>query len=233
MAIITHLISIVLSGIAFVLGLSSNMFGLFSDPNKAQFASFMVAILIIIIGDQLASFLNARGALNQFSNTVTNCLRQIPHMNSIEEFSSSDNAMKYIASRIPDCRSILNTKISKDSIEPRQDVSVIYTKMLKKALKNGLSYRDIISPGFENYSTELHQYSQECIGNYDYFIQNHVSSSFLNFIVMHFKDENIEPELIIGWATSPIMGTDQKAFKVRDKRIINYFTTYHHSLSVK
>lgn len=232
MALIIYIISIALSGIALFLGLSSNMFGLFKNPTSAQFASFATGIFIIIIGDRLASFLHDRDLLNKFSEKVMVCFRRVPHMNVIEEFTTSDDAMNYVASRIPDCRSILNTKISKDSIEPRRDVSLIYTKVLKKALKNGLSYRDIISPGFESYSNDLRQHSNECNGTYDYCIQKDISSSFLNFIVLHFKDDNAEPELIIGWATSSIMGTDHKAFKIKDQRIINYFAMYHQSLSV-
>lgn len=222
-----YIITIILSGLALFMSLSNNMFGLFNDPTHVQFASFAAAILIIFIGDRLASLLSKSNLLQNLSQMLSDKLNEVPQINVIKEFATSDDALKYIASRVQDSKVILNTKISKEAIPPRQDIGLLFTNAIKKALKNGLVYRDIISPGFEEYSKELKQYSVKCNGNYEYRIQEGISSSFLNFIILDYGDEE---ELVFGWATSSFMGTEQKAFKLRDKRLITYFKDYHHSL---
>ena len=223
-----YIITIILSVLALFFSLSKNMFGLFDDPTHVQFASFAMALLIIFIGDRLASLLSGHTLLENISQMINDKFNKVPHINVIKEFSTSDDAMKYIASRVQDCKVILNTKISKEAIQPRRDIGLLYMNAVKKALKNGLVYRDIISPGFENYSEELKEYSVKCDGNYEYRLQESTSSSFLNFIILDFGDEE---ELVLGWATSFYMGPAQKAFKIKDKRIISYFKGYHHSLA--
>jgi hypothetical protein len=43
-------------------------------------------------------------------------------------------------------------------------------------------------------------------------------------------DFDSEEELLFGWANSTYMGSEQKAYLVRDKRVIGYFKQYHQSL---
>lgn len=232
MSLIIYLISIALSGVALFLGLSNDMFGVFkNDPSKVQFASFAVALIIIVVGDRLATFHNAKVQRKKFTDIVTGNFKQVPHLYVIEE-TGPKRAMRYIAKQMSDCSSIVNTKISHDSFEPDFNVRDIYNKELMKALKNGLSYDEVISTGFVKCSLKLHEHSNKCNGKYRYRVQEQVPSSFLNFCVLHFKDENIGPELLIGWATSNALSHKDKVYKIRDVRIVEYFTTYFESLTL-
>lgn len=238
MVLIVYIITIILTGVALFVGLSSNMFGLFDNQTKIQFASFASSVLILLIGDRLATLLSNRNLIQDHAQIIDNKIQdhalnidnkfsEIPQINVIKEFATSDDALLYLANRIQDSKVIMNTKISKEVIQYRQDVGSLFNSAIKKALKNGLIYRDLISPGFEDSSEKLKQYSDNCNGTYEYQIQDEITSSFLNFIILDYGDEE---ELVFGWATSVYMGMEQKAYKVRDKRVISYFKDYHRSL---
>ncbi len=240
MALMTYLITICISIGALLVSLDQKMFGFFQESFQIQAASFSITFLVIFIGDRIAVLISRKDQIRNIRNlfilehskTVTEiskCFMGLPQYNLIVQFDTSDMAMEYATSKISKCKTVYNTKISKDAIPVKAKIGDSYVDEIKKGLKNGLVVNDIVSLGFEAQCKELTEYAKEHPGVYSYRIQNESSSAFLNFILLDFGNNK---ELIIGWATCSFWGTEQKAFKIRDERLISYFTEYHISLRV-
>lgn len=197
-------------------------------PNEiavANFVSFGLAVIIVLIGDRVA---NA-----QREKTVIKKLRgdflKIPSVDIIRVFPDCDIALEYITARLPEARVVHNTKISQNLIESNSpnNASERFHRALKAALKsrNGIVIVDVISDVFSDYGKSMETFSQPVAGTYHCTRRTIDVPSFLNFTILDFGDE--QKELIFGWATSPANWPNQKAFKVQDKRVIEYFLEYH------
>ena len=221
--IIIYLVTLILSGAAFVAGLSTNFFSLVPTGQPAQLASALVSILIIVLGDRFA----ASQKQKQFHQNLISLTMRLPNVDLIKEFTDSNEALLYITNRLPEAMTVLNTKISRVPIEPRPDIKRRYVAAIKKGLRKDLVYKDVISSCFQPYSKDLAVYSEDHPGRYQYEILDVGAPCFLNFTILDYGDEK---DLVVGWAVSAKIGVEQRAYKIRDNRIIEYFTQYHTNL---
>ncbi len=74
----------------------------------------------------------------------------------------------------------------------------------------------------------MKSYSAGKKGEYNYCLLENHPTSFINFIVIKYK--NGDEELIIGWAITKKRGHEQAAYKIIDIRVIEYFKSYHGDL---
>ncbi|HEY6457804.1 MAG TPA: hypothetical protein VIY90_21220 [Steroidobacteraceae bacterium] len=226
--VVIYFLTTVLAIGGLVGGLDSKYFGAFSDPTYVSFASFATSLLVLLLGDRIAAGTRESVLKRDLARTMRETLAGVPEINTIFEFPTSDDAMEYLCSRIPSSRVILNTKISAAGVEPRRHIGERYSQILTKALESGLVCKDVISPIFQPSSEFLRDISGKRAGSYQFKVMADQPPCFLNFIVLEY--ETGQEELLIGWATSAYMGTEQKAFKIQDNRVIDYFKSYHASL---
>lgn len=240
MALVTYIITMVLSISVLIISLDQKMFGYFNEPFQIQAASFSIAFFVVLIGDRIAVLISRRENIKNFkdllageqlktNSIISKCFQGLPHYNLVVEFDTSDDAMQYATSKISKCKTVYNTKISKDAVNVNTNIGNPFIEEIKNGIKNGLVVHDIVSLGFEPQSRELAEYSEAYPGVYSFKVQKESSNSFLNFILLDYGNDK---ELIIGWATSAFWGTGQKAFKIRDQRLISYFVEYHISLRI-
>lgn len=226
--LLTYIIATLLALFCLIGGLTTDFFGLVQEGPGASVASAVTAISLFVIGDRIASVLRGKYFVRNIEKIVHSITQSTPDLYCIIEFPSSDNAMVYLCSRLPFTKTVLNTKISKDAIPPRRDIGDKYVVAIKAALNDGIVYKDIVSTGFKGYAEDLSEYQSTVKGTYQFSLLDSNDPAFLNFIILEYKDN--QEELIIGWATSPYVGTEQKAYMIRDRRIISYFKTYHAAL---
>lgn len=226
--ILIYTLCLILALVAYVFGISDDFFGLLSDPTHSILASFFGGILIFLIGDRITAGIREHLLKTAIANSTTKAFSGIPQINNVIEYPSSDHAMRYLTSRIPDAAIMLNTKISKEKVEPRSDVGPEFHKAIKKAVKSGLCIKDIVSEKYHDTAEEFKNESDSMTGTYQYSVMQEAPPCFLNFIILEYSTG--EKELMFGWATSNYMGTEQKAYMIRDSRVISYFEKYHTAL---
>ncbi len=224
---IVDIITLILSLFILIFGLTNYFFKLISDQLFFLLLSFLLSVGTIIIGNRLSLMIKEYKKDKEDKKFHQTILNSIQDINSIIEFPNSNTALEYLNSRIENAKFVLNTKIS-NSTEPEKFQAINeYKKKLKISLKNGLKYIDILTPTFKSYAQNLSDYTKNYKGTYKYKIINFEDKSILNFIILKYKNDDDE-ELIIGWiASSSFGGDEQKAYLIRDKRIIKYFRTYH------
>lgn len=226
--VVTYAITTLLAAISLIGGLTTNFFGLVEEGLVVPIASASTAIFLFIIGDRVAMVFRDKSFSSNMEKIIPKIISSSPDLYSVTEFLSSDKAMEYLCSQLRFAKVVLNTKISKDAIPPRRDVGDEYLAAVKAALKAGLVYKDVVSPGFKDYAEDLLKYQAKETGTYQYTLLDSNDPAFLNFIVLEY--ESSDEEVIIGWATSPYIGTEQKAYSIRDRRLISYFRQYHAAL---
>lgn len=226
--LILYIIVILFAVGSLILGLTTDVFGLIEDEANVPLASAAIAIFVMLIGDRVTAVIRESSFQKGLNDTIQNIKRSTPNLYSITEFESSDIAMEYLCTRLQFTKLILNTKVSKDTIPPSRDIGVKYLVAIKSALNNGLVYKDIISPGFQDYANELAEFQTNAKGTYQFTLLDSINPTFLNFTILEYK--NGERELIIGWATSQYMGTEQRAYAIKDSRVVAYFDSYYTAL---
>lgn len=221
-----YTITTIIAFIGFFAGITTDFFGLLAKPEYVPIGSCSIGILALLIGDRIASSITISSQNEHQRQKLEEYISSTPLLNLITEFRDCDTAMEYLTSRMPFAHTIWNTKISGDSIEPRDGSR--YESALKQSIKLGLDYKDIVSAGFDEYANGLQKNAQGKKGTYSYKTLTDHPNSFINFVII--RDRNGDEELIFGWATSKNRGNEQSAFKVMDKRIISFFKEYHGDL---
>ncbi|MCD4708420.1 MAG: hypothetical protein K8S62_11875 [Candidatus Sabulitectum sp.] len=226
---ILYIIGILIAFAVIIIGLFLN-YGKQIIPESLTriLSSFLLSIFVILVTDKLS--LRARDSnLDKFHTKIQNHINTFPRSNLITEFHSSDEAMEYLCQRIPFATTIFNTRISKYNVRPKSQLDDRYSSTIKKGLKSGLSYKEIISPGFQERSVELNGYAKNSSeGTYFFSVADFEAPSFMNFTILEYKSG--EKELIFGWATSILNGTENKAYKIVDTRVISYYLSFWYSL---
>ncbi len=223
MDIFIYLVTTLLAIVGLFIGLSTNLFWITNDPIKVQFGSFAFALVSIILGDRLVSYQKDKALMK----IIKESLEKMPIMDTIKQFSNCNEALEYISSRLHEATVVLNTRVSGHLDDAAKKRNGFYNKndlALKSALKGGLVFKDVVSEGFREFSSEIEQH---CGSKYKHVVLKSTTPSFLNFTILDFDSEE---ELLFGWANSTYMGSEQKAYLVRDKRVIGYFKQYHQSL---
>jgi hypothetical protein len=227
--IIGYILISTCSFVSFLLGISTDFFGLFPNPTNANFASLGMSLLILLIGDRITSGLRDRAAIRQVGDIVNKITSSVPLLDVINEFPNSNDALDYLCARLPYATAVLNTRVSDIGVAPRTTIDSKWGKTILRQVKAGLVFKDIVSPAFAEYAKKLALDAGTFpTGKYEYAVLANTPPSFLNFIVLEYK--NGDQEVLIGWAASVYKGMEQRAYKVRDKRMISYFRDYHGQL---
>lgn len=224
--IVTYVLTAILSLLSIIGGIRTDFIGLVEPGADAAVVSTAVAIVILLIGDRTAGWIKDKRLRHDITVVVSNLARSLPSHYFIREFPSSDDAMGYLSRRLPLARAAFNTKICKDAIPPSRDTGDRYTTAIGTALEAGVFYKDIVSPGYMNYAKELRCYQGK--GQYHFRVLDSDVPSFLNFIVLEYDEE--DEEAVIGWATSKTSWTDERAYLIKDRRLISYLREYHTAL---
>ena len=224
--IVAYALTAILSALSIIGGVSTDFFGLVEPGADAAVVSTGVAIVILLIGDRTAGWIRDKHFRDEVTAAVSNLARSLPSYYVIHEFASSDNAVQYICQRLPLARAAFNTKICRDAIPLSRDAGDKYMIAVRSALDVGVFYKDIVSPGYIDYAEELRHYQGK--GQYHFRVLDTNVPSFLNFIALEYDQE--DEEVIIGWATSKTSWTDERAYLVRDRRLVSYIKMYHTAL---
>lgn len=224
----SYFLEFLVTAIALFFGVRTDFWGLVEDPNTIVIASLSLSIALLILTDRIAAGIRESFYHKNIAKLVKEQATQVPRYDVIREFMTSDEAMDYLCSRIAEAKVVVNTKISNHAVSPLKTVGKRYEDALVKSLKNGLIYKDLVSKGFKDYAEQMEKLAAGTKGKYEFRVATIDAPSFLNFIVLEFRSG--EAELLIGWATSDSVGTEQRAFRILDDRVINYFKAYHSSL---
>ena len=226
--LIIYIITTILAFIGFFAGITTDFFGFLSKPEYVPIGACYIGILTLLIGDRIANGIALSSSRKEQQEKLKKTMLNIPQLNIITEFSDCDSAMEYLSSKMAYAHTVWNTKISGDGIKPRDGVASKFEGSLKKAIRLGVIYKDVVSESFGDYAENLKMYSEGKAGSYEFKIMKDCPNSFINFVLI--KDKNGDEELIFGWATSKNRGNEQSAYKIRDQRVTSFFKDYHGDL---
>jgi len=226
--VVGYLITLVCGVSTFVAGISTDFFGLLQNQTNAGFAALGVSLLIILAGDRITCGLRDQAAIKEVSRIVGTTMSRAPVLDVVIEFPNCNDAIEYLCSRLPYACTVLNTRVSDTGVAPRTDIGDKWSKIIAKRVKAGLVFKDIVSPTFNEYAKQLESACSNAGGSYNYTVLANTPPSYLNFIVLEYQ--NGDEEVLLGWATSTYKGMEQRAYTIRDKRMIAYFRDYHGQL---
>lgn len=223
--VVVYVAGLLLSLASFVLTSLTKFGGLVPDSAQAEVGALALSVFLFLIADRIANSVRDNIHFRQLSSDFKTAVSAIPNYDTIFEFTSCDEAMVYLSKRLPGARVVLNTKVSPDAIPPRREVASRYAEAMHEGFVNGMVYRELVSTVFAEDARHL---AKEHEGQYSFQAIQPGSSCFLNFIVLDYEGE--PDEVVVGWATSRYAGMEQKAYRIRDKRIVKYFQEYHTAL---
>lgn len=227
--LLLYLLGLVIFAVTLIVGIRTDVWGTVQDPSTAVLASLALSLGAFLVLDRIAAAMRDVSNYDRVASAIADLQGELPRAAGVFEFASSNDAMQELSSLIPNARLVLNTKVSKAAVMARSDVGQEYERAIEKGLRRGLTYRDVVSEGFVDYAESLTRYAEGKRGEYSYVVLREVAPVFLNFIVIEMPSG--ERQLIVGWATSAASGAEQKAFRLVDPRVIDYFVSYHAGLT--
>jgi hypothetical protein len=205
--------------------------GVARDLRGAQTTA--VSIAFVSLGFLLAMFFQQRDfheelvELHRESSSVL--LQSLPHSNLFGRYTG-DEAMRIIATLLPNSRYVLNTRVFAKELNPTRNIGFKeWDAALRTAVRTGLTYKDILSSGNEELARDRCAFVAGGVGEYDAVIIHHQLPSFLNFIVL--ESRTGAKEVWFGWLISRGSGfAETNVIRTSEERIVAAFEQWHREL---
>jgi hypothetical protein len=217
--IVIHVASLGLAAVAY--GLSKWALDHGASETAGMLGSFFISVTIFVAVQRIAEYTRLAGFEERFAGILESKLPGV----KVVHFSTSDEAMEYLTRRITSAKTCLNTRISRHAVPPKAKVGDPYQKAVRKAISGGTTYREVISTGFKDRADELASYAIEKPGSYNFHITPAETSSFANFTVLDYGNGESK-EVVLGWTTSKVAGTEQPALLISDTKVADFFSQY-------
>lgn len=217
--VILSVLSIVLGGYDKLwnyIGLSNNIRG---DLTIALSIFFLLIAFIIAFGRQLTVFLRK----------VEKLSRETPPLKLLEE-KSGEEAFRVLIKRISVAEAAYNTKLFPEDYSKgySEDAMNQWHTAISRTVKNGLIFREVISPTWESQSRQRLTTLSNKKGMYEVSMHNAVEFPILNFTILKLK--NGDREIYFGWLMTPSYGFDKPCIISKDARIIEFFEQWFSAL---
>lgn len=192
-------------------------------------ATSMIAIFLLSAAtlDRIAGEQHNLGtALKLDQSELLAMVQQLPQTRIFGAFLSAEEALYYLARRLPDVAVIYNTRfvgtstVPDDKKKPRET----YEKAFAAALKHARAY-DVVNPAWEYRARAL---VESAAGNYSYRVLDGPHYSLLNFIVMDYRDRS--SEVVFGFTTSADSSYEHIGFRTTEQRVVEFFKRWHQEL---
>jgi hypothetical protein len=208
-----------------------NWLGVARDLRGVQTTA--ASITFVSLGFLLAMFFQQRDfhqeleELHRESSSVL--LRSLPHSELFGRYTG-DEAMRIIATLLPNSRYALNTRVFAETLNPTRNVGFKeWDSALRVAIRGGLTYKDVLSVGNESLARDRCASVAGGVGEYDAVIIHHQLPLFLNFIVLESRTGS--KEVWFGWLISRGSGfAETNVIRTSEARIIAVFEQWHREL---
>jgi hypothetical protein len=180
-----------------------------------------LSVIILLLGFLFALYF-------QQSDYQDELRRAIPNL-TLFTVSSGDEAMHQVSRLFSSARMVLNTRIFSGDFNPTANPGHSHwDKRLRSAVRDGLTFREVASAGNLDLVCERKRVTEGGSGLYDAVIVDYNFESFLNFVLLEFRDGT--KELWFGWLVSPGAGFEQHVVHTTEKQIVQMFETWHRDL---
>lgn len=157
--------------------------------------------------------------------------RAIPSLTLFELFTG-DEAMHNVARLFSSARVALNTRIFSGEFNPMENPGhYSWDRQLRAAVRNGLTFREVVSSGNLELVKDRKQKLRKSRGMYEAVIVDYEFDSFLNFVLLEFKDGS--KEVWFGWLISTGAGFEQHVVRTTEKEVVHLFEVWHRDLCAK
>lgn len=211
---IIYFISLAVSLVFFVLGnLIARPLPL-TDQQKAAFSA-LCTVAPLLFGHYIAVHRRLDDALS--------AIDRIPKLSALKVFSSSEDAIRYITSRLPLAKRFFNTRLPPKVVDeyPQSQAYEEYQSQIKECLLEGLEIREILGTAFARHSEELSTLAQGNRSSYTGQLIDQPTHAFINFTVLEYSVD--EREVIFGWAISQMPGFPDTCFATTERRMTDFF----------
>jgi hypothetical protein len=180
-----------------------------------------LSVTILLIGYLLALYF-------QQADFQDELRRAIPSLTLFELFTG-DEAMHHVAKLFSTARVVLNTRIFSGEFNPMENPGHhSWDKQLRAAVKNGLSFREVVSAGNLELVCDRKRNLTKGRGAYEAVVVDYSFDSFMNFVLLEFKDGS--KEVWFGWLISAGAGFEQHVVRTTEKQVIHLFEVWHRDL---
>ncbi len=203
-----------------------------ADSYRGTF-SYALSVFFLLVGHTISSLIREARSLNEMRLEAADIERRlrnsIPYINSLHLLDTSDDAFQYLETVLPLARTAKNTRLT--LVKPGTYITEAgksYEEALKKSIKAGLQFKDVICPLFVESAERLLSKTKGSRGLYDCAVLEKVPDVFLNFIVLTYTDGM--KEVLLGWAITKSSGFEQRCIRIADNRVAEYFEHVHADL---
>lgn len=208
-----------------------SIFGVVSQQERVG-ESTALAILFICLGFLLAVYLQQldfkSDVLKLQDEKLERLISAIPSIHIYSRYSG-DEAMVFIASLLPITKMALNTRILTEEMnKTNHPVLSPWDNAVRSAVKNGLTFRDVVSKGNESIANGRSQAAIGGSGIYEASFVEHSLPSFMNFIVLEGRDGSLE--VWFGWIVSKSAGYEGTVIRTGDAHIVQLFERWHREM---
>lgn len=180
-----------------------------------------LSVTILLLGFLLALFF-------QQADFQDELRRAIPNL-TLFELYTGEEAMHYVANLFGTARTVLNTRIFCGEFNPTENQGhSAWDKQLRAGVKSGLSFREVVSAGNTELVCDRKSHLTKVRGSYDARVVDYAFESFMNFVLLEFKDGT--KEVWFGWVISTNAGFEQHVVRTTEKQVVHLFEIWHRDL---
>ena len=148
----------------------------------------------------------------------------------IDQTCDSDSANEAIVHRLSEIDAAYNVRafipeLEKTYLSPERVAK--YDKAIVDAVRAGVTWADVCSPGFRERSKRLKDATTGLVGRYTVRVLPN-SVPLLNFIILRYKDRR--EEVWIGWSIEPPADAKARTFRITDPDVVAKFMEWHRAL---
>jgi hypothetical protein len=184
-------------------------------------AGFLVAVYFQQ-GDFKAELLAAqRSELAKLINSIPNT--------AIYTYYTGDDAMEALVAVLATVRCASNTRVLSRQLNLTLHAEASpWDQAIQNCVQSGLTFREVVSPGNEALVRNRRRSATGGKGVYEATILRHSLPSFLNFIVLEYRDGS--KEVWFGWIVSRSSGFEGTVIRTAEVRIVTLFERWHSEL---
>jgi hypothetical protein len=193
------------------------------EPEAYERLAFTLSIVVLIIGDRIASAQREAHAYEKIDALVGRLESQIPELWQTRQFSTASEALFYLAAGLVDAVVVRSTRMAEDLILPHRSSADVFERAMEKAIEVGARWHDVFSGNFADLARERQSRYQHMTGSYKATIVD-CRAPTVNFTIVTRRDKT--KEVVFGWVMSGKSQDEVPAFASSDLRIVKFYEDY-------
>lgn len=191
-------------------------------------------IVTLLIADRVSHLLSGRYTASEIDKLISS---SFPRSHLIYEFPNSQRAMEYLISRLGECQTLHNTRLSPLEVEDahlgNRHTTDRFDELVAERIAQGMDYLVVTSadhvPALNAIAKSVARKSRNpaSVGTYVAYTIEQPTTPMLQFAILNYGDDR---EVLFGWAIASEDDFSSRVFRFRDIRVCSYFEMLFNSM---